>query len=282
MTGPNACGLRAGLFFLVVAMVPPPSAAWGQSRITGPIDDTRLTRLRGNTHPLANAVYDHGAVQPEFPAERMMLVLRRSAEQETALKSYLQAVQNSASPHYHQYLTPAQFGEMYGVSSGDVGTIANWLRSEGFTVNHVLKGRVAIEFSGTGGQVQAAFHTAIHSYVVNGEQHYANASDPEIPAALAAVVAGVTLNNFAPHSLNRSVGDVALDPASHRATPLYNEPGQDNAGCLNGYCYAVVPGDFATIYDTKPLLASGIDGKGVTIGIVGVAPIETANVQRFR
>src|SRR5438034_5990504 len=59
------------------------------------------------------------------------------------------------------------------------------------------KGRTVIEFSGTAAQVQEALHTSIHKYVVDGEEHWANASDPQIPSALVAVVAGVnTLHNF--------------------------------------------------------------------------------------
>ena len=59
------------------------------------------------------------------------------------------------------------------------------------------KGRTTIEFSGTAGQVQEAFHTAMHRFVVNGAEHWANANDPQIPAALAPVVAGVaTLHKF--------------------------------------------------------------------------------------
>jgi hypothetical protein len=211
----------------------------------------------------------------------MMLVLRRSAEQEAALQDFLQSVQNPVSRLYHQYLTPEQFGERYGVSASDLQAVSGWLRSQGFTVKPAAAGRMAIEFSGTAGQVETAFHTAIHSYVVNGEQHYANASDPEIPAALTAVVAGITLNNFGPRPLNRVVGQASLDPFTKRATPLYNQPTQAS-DCLSGTCFAVVPGDFATIYDTKPLLASGVDGAGVTIGIIGVSNIDTAMVEQYR
>ena len=54
-----------------------------------------------------------------------------------------------------------------------------------------------VEFSGTVAQVRETLHTSIHKYVVKGEAHLANANDPEIPAALAQVVAGVhSLHNF--------------------------------------------------------------------------------------
>ena len=212
----------------------------------------------------------------------MILVLKRSAGQENSLQEFLGQVQNPASPMYHQYLTPEQFGQRYGVSASDLEALTGWLRSEGFSVDHIRSGHMAIEFSGNAGQIQSAFHTTIHSYVVNGEQHYANASDPEIPAALGPVVAGITFNNFAPRPLSRRLGQMQLDSATHRATPLFNVPSPNTFGCLSGYCFAVVPGDFATIYDTKPLLAAGIDGAGVTLGVIGVSDIDTSAVQRYR
>lgn len=258
------------------------TAAYTQSRIRSPIDNTELTPLRGNTVPLAQLQYDQGPVPANFPADRMILVLKRSADQESALESFLGQVQNPTAELYHQYVTPQQFGERYGVAQSDLDSICAWLRSEGFAINHILSGRTGIEFSGNAGQVQATFHTAIHSYLVHGEQYYANASDPEIPSALAPVVAGITLNNFAPQPMIRSAGEAMLDPITHRATPLYNMPAGSFADCLNGYCFAVVPGDIAAIYDTKPLLNTGIDGTGVTIGVVGDAMIDTSMVELYR
>ncbi len=273
---------QAAFLLILLAIFFLSSSSWSQSRITGPIDDTELVTLRGNTHPLAQASFDRGAVAGDFPAQRMILVLKRSVGQENSLQQFLGQVQNPASPEYHRYLTPQEFGQQYGVSAGDLVAVTGWLRAAGFSVDRIHSGRMAIEFSGNAGQVQSAFHTAIHSYVVNGEQHYANASDPQIPAALAPVIAGVTLNNFASHPLNRSIGHAQLDPVTHRATPLFNDPSPNTLGCLNGYCFAVVPGDLATIYDAKPLLSSGIDGKGVTIGVVGIVDIDTSMVQLYR
>src|SRR5207244_599066 len=72
-----------------------------------------------------------------------------------------------------------------------------WLTSQGFTDIKVGSGRTVIEFSGNVAQVRNAFHTQIHGFVVNNEERMANASDPQIPAALARVVAGVvSLHNF--------------------------------------------------------------------------------------
>src|SRR5215472_8948291 len=51
--------------------------------ITEAIDETRRSVLKGNTHPLARHQFDLGTAPASLPMERMLLVLKRSPEQET-------------------------------------------------------------------------------------------------------------------------------------------------------------------------------------------------------
>ena len=109
------------LALLCCCLIVVPVAAWpqtpaAQSQIAGRIDENALVTLRGNTHPLAQAQYDRGAAPPGLTMSRMLLVLKRSDAQETALEKLLDDQQNQASPSYHQWLTPAEFGEHFGVS----------------------------------------------------------------------------------------------------------------------------------------------------------------------
>src|SRR6266567_508408 len=60
------------------------------ARVTGAIDDRIRVTLKGNVHPLAQARYDQGPVPDSFLAKRMLLVLQRSPERETALQQFLQ------------------------------------------------------------------------------------------------------------------------------------------------------------------------------------------------
>ena len=126
--------------------------------------------------------------------QRMLLVLTRGSQQEATLQNLLREQQDPASTTYHQWLTPQQFGERFGAASQDVQTVSSWLQSHGFQIDRISNGRSIIEFSGTAGQVQQAFHTEIHKYVVNGKSHWANAADPEIPSALAGVVGAVPVS----------------------------------------------------------------------------------------
>lgn len=191
----RGCLVAAVLAFLSFVV----SAQTGnvQPRITAAVNESQLTTLRGNTHPYARPQFDRGAAPDSLPMARMLLVLQRSAAQEAALDALMEQQQDKSSPNYHSWLTPQQFGLQFGPADADIQTVSSWLESHGFTVNRVSNGRTVIEFSGTAGQVRDAFHTEIHRYSVNNEDHWANSSDPQIPTALTPVVAGIdTLYNF--------------------------------------------------------------------------------------
>ncbi len=253
------------------------SAGAPQPLITQRVDEAQLATLKGNTHPLARPEFDLGTAPASLPMERMLLVLKRSAEQEAALAKLLDNQQDKTSPNYHQWTTPEEFGKQFGPTDSDMLTVTAWLQSHGFQVGST-KGRTVLEFSGSASQVQEAFHTAIHKYVANGEQHWANASDPEIPAALAPAVAGVaSLNNFPRKAMNKFVGTY-----SEKTRQITSAEPNFTYGCGNGYtCFGVTPYDFATIYNVLPLWNSGNDGTGQTIAIVGRTNINPQDPTTF-
>lgn len=283
LSQPRLILLHLSLFLLPVAVwaqAPSP-----QSRIVGPVNESALVTLRGNTHPLAQPQFDHGAAPPDLPMARMLLVLKRSEAQEAALQTLLDAQQDRNSPSYHQWLTPDTFGQQFGPSDQDIQAVAAWLQSQGFQLAPISRGRTVIEFSGTAARVQQAFHAEIHKYTVSGEDHWANASDPQIPAALAPVVEGVaSLHNFpkqpAYHlggifSKARSTGRVSV------VQPGYTLP---NA-CGGASCYFLGPYDFATIYNVLPLWSTtpaAIDGTGQSIAIIGESNINLQDMADFR
>src|ERR1019366_2623334 len=60
-----------------------------EPRITKAVDESQVTTLRGNVHPLARPEFDRGPAPPDLPMQRMLLVLQRSPEQEAALQKLL-------------------------------------------------------------------------------------------------------------------------------------------------------------------------------------------------
>ena len=232
--------------------------------ITSAINESSRVTLVGNTHPDAVAKNDLGRVPDGFAMQHLHLLLRRPAEQEAALESYIQDLQTPGSATYHQWLTAEQFGDRYGLAKSDSDTIIRWLQGHGFTVNVRYASGVLIDFSGTAGMVREAFQTEIHRLQVNGESHISNMHDPQIPAALAPAIIGVTsLNDFKPHKM-------------YKSRSLYTVP-------INGITYyAVVPGDLATIYNLNPLFAEGTSGKGQTVVVVEDADASSSDWNTFR
>jgi Pro-kumamolisin, activation domain/Bacterial Ig-like domain (group 3) len=291
--------LRTFLLFAFFSLLLPfrgtAQTAPAPSRITQAVDEANLTVLKGNTYYLARAKYDTGVASSSLPMARMLLVLQRSPQQESALEQLLDQQQDQSSPNYHQWLTPQQFGQQFGPSDQDVQKITSWLQSHGFQVAPISSGRTVIEFSGTAGQVQEAFHTAIHKYSVptkSGtlEDHWANSSDPSIPAAFASVVAGInTLHNFprkpmhvvrGAYTKDKVTGIVKTLGSASPATPSWTiscDQGQET-------CYLLGPYDFAAIYNVAGLWngSPAIDGTGQTIAVIGESDVDFKDIEGFQ
>lgn len=276
---------RLGLFLLVFRFA---AAQQVQPRplITNTIDESRVVTLRGNVPPLARPMFDIGTAPPDLPLKRMMLVLRRDPMQDYVVRKLIDDQQDKNSPNYHKWLTPTQYGAQFGAADQDVQAVTGWLQAHGFQINRVSNGRTIIEFSGVEAQVEQAFRTRIHQYALpNGEQHWANANDPQIPAALAPAVAGIqSLNNFKAQHFAKVAGVVSRDRSTgqyNSSSPLFTLNG--NCG-VQSHCYAVGPYDFAKIYNITSSWSAtpAIDGTGQTIAIVGETDINPQDVADFR
>jgi hypothetical protein len=247
------------------------------ARITQAIDEKQLVPLRGNVHPLAQAKFDIGAVNDAQPLDRMLLLLQRAPEEEAALRQLLDDQITLNSPKHHAWLTPEQFGAQFGPADADLQAATAWLSAKGFHGIQVGPGRTAIQFSGTAGQVRDAFHTEIHRYVVNGAQHFANSSDPQIPAALAPVMAGVvSLHNFPKFAHSHKLGNFHRARDGGVIEPLFSF-----AGCGSNStqpCNGLGPADLAKIYNVP----SNLDGAGQTIAVVGQSNINLTDAQQYR
>jgi hypothetical protein len=243
------------------------------ARVTETVDDTNRVALRGNVHPHARAEFDRGAVADAQPVTRIMLLFQRSAEQEAALRQLMEEQQAKGTANYHAWLTPDDFGKKFGPADADVQAVTDWLTSRGFQNIKVGKGKTVVEFSGNVGQVRNAFGTEIHKYNVNGKEHFANVSNPQIPAALAPVLRGVVaLHNFRPEPMYHRLGTFQRNAKTGEVKPALTFTD------VNGTFYAMGPADFATIYN----IPNTATGAGQSIAIVGQSNINMQDVTAFR
>jgi uncharacterized protein (TIGR03437 family) len=244
-----------------------PGALAQTSRIKAAIDPARTVALRGSVHALARPQDEIGLADPGRTLNRISIQFKPDPEQQAELDKLLADQQDTSSPEFHAWLTPEQFGDRFGLSPGDLDGVVRWLRNAGFQAIGTAAARNWVAFDGTVETVQRAFHTRIREYRVDGEVHFANASEALVPAAIAPLVAVIAgLNDFHPKPAIR------LGQIGGKESPEYS----------SGSSHVMVPDDFATIYDVQPLYAQGYDGAGQTLVILGGSDINVSDIASFR
>ena len=146
------------------------------NRLTGIPDNSRRFRLLGHVHPLARAANDTGRVDASATISNVTLNFAPTAEQQAALDDLLTRQQTPGAPEYHHWLTPEEFADRFGVSFSDLAAVKSWAEAQGLAVNSMARSRTWISVSGTAAQMETAFRTELHRYLVNGETHFSNAT----------------------------------------------------------------------------------------------------------
>ena len=267
------CVIATAAALYALALAPRVSAQTTKRLVTQSVDESQRVTLRGNVHPWARSEFDQGAMDDAQPVNRIYLLLNRGPEQKAALDNLMLEQMDKSSPNYHKWLTPEEYGAKFGPSDEDVQAVKTWLASQGFAGVKVNAGKTIVEFNGTVGTVRKAFATDLHRFTVRGEQHFANVSDPKIPAALASVVMGIpSLHNFRKQSQIKRFGKFRQDVLTGETRPLFTFTD------VNGTFFGMGPADFAKIYN----IPTGADGTGQSIAIVGRSNINIQDVRDFR
>lgn len=258
------CCVRFPRWVTIAALITPALVFAQTDRIAGPIVNARMVALKGNVNPKAQPQFDRGVVDPALKLNAVMLAFKPTAQQQEALDQLLIEQQDRTSANYHRWLTPEQYADRFGLSAADIARIRTWLEGQGFEVGYVARSRNWMSFSGTAAQIAQAFRTQIHRYSDDGEVHFANATEPSLPAALEQLAFGlVGLDDFYPKSPRAKQA---------HASPRLSGGGQN----------FLAPDDIATIYDISALYQAGIDGTGTTIAIMGASAIDISDISSFQ
>jgi subtilase family serine protease len=253
------------------------------ARITQTINTSNLSVIAKTHLGFVQTNAPTKTVADSFKMNHMQLILKPSAARQAALANLIADQHNPKSAGFHQWLTPKQFGENYGVTDSDIAAVTAWLKSNGFTVNTIYPNKTQLDFSGTAGQIKTAFHTQEGIYEIgqNKEKHLANSGDIQIPAALNGVVAGVMgLNDFHPQAIRPNLRTAKWD--AKKKGLVLTKPGTSakaggksqaiNVGYSGynpqGQIRALVPNDMMTMYGIRDIRANGVTGTGITIAVV--------------
>ena len=241
-----------------------------QVRIVGQIKNEERVTLPNTAPALVKRSVDTGRMNGGQNLGRMILQLSPTPDQEQAAAQLVSDLHDPSSPMFHKWLTPAQFGQSYGVAIEDATKVQTWLEQQGFTVHELAQSRRFIVFSGTVAQVESAFSTQMHSYEYNANKFISNATDIQIPAALQPVVNGIVRLHSDPRA-----------PSAYLGTKVHFKKNGTNFTFDDGTHY-LTPADFAKIYNVQPLYDAGIDGTGQSIAIVGRSNISIPDIEQFR
>jgi subtilase family serine protease len=178
---------------------------------------------------------------------------------EAAMEAYVVGLATPGSGTYRNFLTPAEFGERFGLSLARIEEIAAWLETGGFAVQ-LLPQRTSLEVSGSAAQVRQLLGVELlDRSTASGVRYHVPVGEAQIPRAIATDVAAVLGLNTEP----------VIRP-SGRPTDLRKGAGS-----------GLVPDVVSRAYEIEPLHAAGLHGEGMTIAIVSFDTFTPSDVDVF-
>jgi subtilase family serine protease len=210
------------------------------------------------------------------------LALRNAADAER----FAAAVSDPNNTQYGRYLTPAQFNARYAPTDDQVARVRGFLTSQGITVNKVAEGNRWIAATGSVAQVNQAFGAQLKTYTWRGKQLKAPSKTASVPSSIKADV--LTVTGLDESAKLRRPFNHTVDPAGVRAlstSPGATPPPAGQCSTFWAQNYQTLPPAYGKTtfptyicgyspaqlqgaYDVKPAIASGRDGRGVTVAII--------------
>ncbi|MBW4029873.1 MAG: hypothetical protein HIU57_04240 [Acidobacteria bacterium] len=201
-----------------------------------------------------------------------------------ALSAFLASLTTPSSPHYHHFLTPAQFGARFGASASTIASVRAYLTSFGLRVRALNTGRTLLEMSGRSADIARAFATPVETVrLASGALRAQFARAATLPAPLArdvTAVAGLS-----------SVVTAHSQLVTPHAAPRASSP----AVALPGTCASAQPSATATpnsaggysvnqqaqLYGLSGAWAAGKTGQGQTIALYELGQYDSSNTAVF-
>jgi subtilase family serine protease len=269
--GPAARVLAAGTV-LATALALAPAALASVTR-TGAVGGGRVA-LTGSVPGFVRAGRLVGAARPGSAVDFEVLLGMRHA---AAAAADARARTTPGSPLYAHWLSDAAFRRAYSPTSGEVGAVSAWLRSEGLNVSSVAASRLYVAVHGTVAAADRAFGTTLRMYAYHGKILRANATELTVPAGLKGIVAGVTDLDDGMALVQPAATALPGPPPAARfgvqpcsayygqkiATSKPAAYGRHEPYTVCGY----LPSQYRSAYGLQHLENVGLNGRGVTVEI---------------
>ena len=102
------------------------------------------------------------------------------------LQKFLDEVYDPASTNYGHYLTPDEFANRFGPSEADYAAVEDFAKTNHLRLTKTHGNRLLLDVSGSVGDIQKAFHIALHTYKhpTEARDFFAPDSEPTVDAVL--------------------------------------------------------------------------------------------------
>jgi kumamolisin len=185
-------------------------------------------------------------VGPADPAAIVEVSLALRGRDPDGLKQALAELSDPTAPGYGTTMTPAVFGDRYGLPQTDEDQLVATLEAQGLTITQRVPQRTSLKVSGTVAAVGAALGLDLQLVrdPASGRETIASVVPPVVPAGLAGSVAGI----------------LGLDPRLPVSVQNTAADGPPSRG--------LAPRDLAIAYNYAPLWEQGFTGDGQNIAIL--------------
>ncbi|HVB21630.1 MAG TPA: protease pro-enzyme activation domain-containing protein [Ktedonobacteraceae bacterium] len=230
--------------------------------------------LQGQYVPLTAHAQVLGAANVQ---QQLNLSIGLQLRNQQELDNLLSEMYNPRSSLYHHFLTPQEFNDEFGPTPDQQQQVANYLHSQGLTINSISPNGLLIDASATVSQVEAAFRVAINNYQLGANTFYANATAPTIPASLSSLIASVG-------GLDNSVH---MHPLLHRMSPQVGKGSKSGSGTRvahimpNATVSGFGPPDLTSAYDAAALQQAGDAGNNQTVAVFELDGYQSSDITRY-
>ena len=168
--------------------------------------ETGAVRLPGHVLPaLAKATLVPS--KPESDALPITLTIVLKRDDQTGFDRYLHEIYDPHSKYFHRYLSQDQIADRFGPSQQDYFSVLDYMRANGLELVRGSANRLTLTVRGRRIDAERALATRIADYRIGNDTFYANQTEPQLPAGLAARVQTITgLSNLArPHRATKAI-----------------------------------------------------------------------------
>ncbi len=227
-------------------------------------------RAMPSVYEKAPAAKDLGPAQNVATEANVSVTVALKLRDTEQMQSLLESVYSPGNAQFHQFLRTDDFVAKFGPTAETVERVSDHFRAAGFQVTSSTPTHLVL--TGTAAAMEAEFGVALHAFEVPAAGGHAAFTfhapmgtarvAPEIADAVQAVIGLDTRPGYRPHLHSLGPAGSAIHaplPANSGGGGTTNPPGE------------LLVTDFAQYYDVNPLYQRGIDGRGVTLGIVTLA-----------